>query len=98
MNDINNSTEALGAKDTPGARLFSGDWHKHPEIIGLFLEKAPIAVAVIRKTDQELLYQNPKWFEMFGYDESEVSTEEQWLELAYPDREYRDEVSYHFAI
>lgn len=97
MNDINNSTEAVGAEDTPGARLFSGNWDKHPEIIGLFLEKAPIAVAVIRKTDQELLYQNPKWFEMFGYDESEVSTEEQWLELAYPDRQYRDKVSGEWA-
>ena len=97
MNDINNSTEALDAEDTPGARLFNGYWHKHPELIGFILEKAPIAVAVIGKTDQELLYQNPKWFEMFGYDESEVSTEEQWLESAYPDREYRDEVSGEWA-
>jgi PAS domain S-box-containing protein len=52
---------------------------------------APIGLSTITR-DGKYEYVNPKFTEIFGYTLEDIPTREHWLEKAYPDPQYRQEV------
>lgn len=55
------------------------------------LDRIPLAMAVEDK-DGRIIFLN-RWFvDLFGYTGEEIPTQERWLQFAYPDPEYRNEV------
>lgn len=57
------------------------------------LEKLPVAIILSAGIEQRMFYQNPRFFEFFGYSIEEFPLIKYWWELAYPDPEYRNLVS-----
>lgn len=58
------------------------------------LDKAPIAIASYNlKDNPEITFINHQFKNIFAYDLSEIATVNQWFERAYPDLNYRQEVS-----
>ncbi len=57
----------------------------------VLVEESPLGVSLIRK-DHRYRYVNPKFVQMFGYSLEDFSTRQEWLELVYPDPEYREQV------
>lgn len=54
-------------------------------------ELAPVGIA-ISNLQNDALYISPKFVEMFGYDQHDIGTVEDWWPLAYPDPELRERV------
>ena len=57
-------------------------------------DTAPVALLVTDANsglEQQVLYMNPKFTEMFGYTIDKVSSAEAWWPLAYPDEQVRNE-------
>ncbi|MDM8565560.1 two-component regulator propeller domain-containing protein [Candidatus Halobeggiatoa sp. HSG11] len=52
------------------------------------IEKSPLPM-VITDANQDIEYFNDKFTELFGYTLKDVSTAEQWWQIAYPDENYR---------
>ena len=59
----------------------------------IMLEHLPVGVILSSGLEQEMLYQNPRFVEMFGYSVAEFSRVAQWWPLAYPDAAYRARVA-----
>ena len=57
-----------------------------------FAEASPFGLMLISE-DLTIEYVNPKFVEMFGYEQSEIPTANHWREKAYPDPEYREDVA-----
>lgn len=58
-------------------------------------DSAPIAIIVSEAAsgqEQQVLYLNPTFTELFGYTKGEVPSVEAWWPLVYPDQKYRHEV------
>jgi PAS domain S-box-containing protein len=55
------------------------------------LDNVPVAMAVIT-FDGHVVFLNRKFIEHIGYTKEEVPTVATWLDLAYPDAEYRKEI------
>lgn len=55
------------------------------------IEKSPLPMS-ITDGNQDILFFNDKFTELFGYTLNDVSTAEKWWEIAYPDDEYRVKV------
>jgi PAS domain S-box-containing protein len=54
-------------------------------------ESSPVGMVMMRE-DDDLLYINPKFRELFGYDLQDIPNIKDWFERAYPDPFYRNEV------
>lgn len=54
-------------------------------------EKFPLPFAISNKMGK-ILYINPKFIEMFGYTLEDIPTNEAWMNIAYPDPDYRAKV------
>lgn len=54
-------------------------------------ENAPYGLGMT-SADGRVLYINPRFEEMFGYDLRDLPDEETWFRLAYPDKVYREKV------
>ncbi|MDD1748837.1 MAG: PAS domain S-box protein, partial [Methanothrix sp.] len=52
------------------------------------IENAPLAIAIIEK-DGTFSSINPKFIEMFGYDQKEISCGREWFKKAFPNPDYR---------
>lgn len=57
------------------------------------VERLPLAIYVSTGLEQVCEYLNPTFVELFGYTMEDIPTIEQWWRLAYPDAEYRRQVS-----
>ncbi|MBU1162059.1 MAG: response regulator, partial [Proteobacteria bacterium] len=57
----------------------------------VLVEESPFGVSLIGK-DGDYKYVNPKFVEMFGYALKEIPTGREWFRMAYPDKEYRNQV------
>jgi len=57
----------------------------------ILVNNAPFGMVLIGN-DTNFLLINPKFKEMFGYDEADVSNGRVWFRKAFPDREYRQKV------
>jgi PAS domain S-box-containing protein len=55
------------------------------------LDNVPVSMAVIT-LDGKVAFLNRKFVEHIGYSREEIPTVDAWLELAYPDAEYRNEI------
>lgn len=55
------------------------------------LKKAPYGV-ILTDSDGKLIYSNPEFTHISGYEHSDVPTTRDWLNKAYPDIEYRKKV------
>ncbi|MDM8543607.1 PAS domain S-box protein [Desulfococcaceae bacterium HSG9] len=55
------------------------------------IENSPLPM-VITDANQDMEYFNDKFTELFGYTLNDVSTAEQWWQIAYPDENYRRSV------
>jgi PAS domain S-box-containing protein len=55
------------------------------------LENMPVAMGVT-DINGKIKFNNKKIFEIFGYDPEEVSTIDKWMNLAYPNEDYRNQV------
>lgn len=64
---------------------------KNEEQFKLLIEKSPMPM-VITDENQDILFFNDKFTELFGYTINDVSTAEKWWEIAYPDIDYRKKV------
>ncbi|HOC67252.1 MAG TPA: PAS domain S-box protein [Candidatus Hydrogenedentes bacterium] len=53
----------------------------------------PVGVILSRGLEQVMLYQNPRFVEMFGYTIRDFPDVSAWWPLAYPDPSYRDKVA-----
>ena len=47
---------------------------------------------VVSRTDQKILYVNREFERAFGYNLSDIPSDQEWLSLAYPDPDYRAQV------
>jgi two-component system NarL family sensor kinase len=56
------------------------------------LQGSPVAIVVLRVSDQRIELANRKYLELFGYTPEEVPDIAHWWPLAYPDPEYRQTV------
>jgi two-component system, cell cycle sensor histidine kinase and response regulator CckA len=89
-NDNNNVTGYRGIlRDVTGRKLAEADLRKSEERFRFLIEKSPLGIALM-DNENNYKYLNPKFIEMFGYDPDEIPTESDWLNKAYPDKEYRD--------
>jgi PAS domain S-box-containing protein len=57
----------------------------------MLVNSAPFGMVLIGK-DSEFLLINPKFRELFGYDETNVPNGREWFQKAFPDSEYRSKV------
>jgi PAS domain S-box-containing protein len=57
------------------------------------LDHLPVAVILSLRIEQKMLYQNPRFIELFGHTFEEFSEISEWWSIAYPDPEYREWVS-----
>jgi PAS domain S-box-containing protein len=57
------------------------------------VESAPMAMVVSLGQGQRAEFYNPKFTELFGYTQEEVPDIDHWWPLAYPDEEYRRQIS-----
>lgn len=57
----------------------------------LFAEAAPIGI-VISDKDEKAVYASRRFSEMFGYSLADIPDVGTWMQLAYPDTAYREEV------
>lgn len=57
------------------------------------LDHLPVAVIISLGIEQKMLYQNPRFIELFGHTFEEFSEVSEWWPIAYPDPEYREWVS-----
>ncbi len=57
----------------------------------MFAELAPVGI-VISDENENTLYANPRFTELFGYTMEEIPSVRQWWELAYPDTSLRSSV------
>ncbi len=57
------------------------------------VESAPMAMVVSLGQGQRAEFYNPKFTELFGYTQEEVPDVAHWWPLAYPDEEYRRQIS-----
>ena len=62
------------------------------EMFRAIFDYSPLGVSVVDAETDEIVMVNRRFKEMFGYDSSQLSSNEAWLHLAYPDREYRARV------
>jgi two-component system, cell cycle sensor histidine kinase and response regulator CckA len=76
-------------RDVTGRKLAEADLRKSEERFRFLIEKSPLGIALM-DNENNYKYLNPKFIEMFGYDPDEIPTESDWLNKAYPDKEYRD--------
>ncbi len=59
----------------------------------LILDHLEVGVILSSVGDERVLYQNPKFFELFGYSIEQCPTVNEWWPRAYPDPVYREWVS-----
>lgn len=57
------------------------------------LDHLPVAIILSLRIEQKMLYQNPRFIELFGHTFEEFSQVSEWWPIAYPDIEYREWVS-----
>ncbi len=57
------------------------------------LDHLPVAIILSLRIEQKMLYQNPRFIELFGHTFEEFSEMSEWWSIAYPDPEYREWVS-----
>jgi two-component system, cell cycle sensor histidine kinase and response regulator CckA len=76
-------------RDVTGRKLAEVDLRKSEERFRFLIEKSPLGIALM-DNQNNFKYLNPKFIEMFGYSSDEISTEKDWHNMAYPDKEYRD--------
>ena len=55
------------------------------------IEKSPLPMS-ISDQNQDIVFFNDKFTELFGYTLKDVSTAEKWWEIAYPDEKYRAKI------
>ena len=56
-------------------------------------DTSPLAIYMSEGLDQKALYINPTFTNLFGYVLDEIPSAEQWWPLAYPDENYRKQIS-----
>jgi len=56
-------------------------------------DTSPLAIYMSEGVEQRATYINPTFIKLFGYTLEEVPSAEQWWPLAYPDENYRKQVS-----
>ena len=101
MNEISLTLEELGRKIAEACptcqavsetieRLKVGleDLEDRSRNITSIIENAPLAIAIIEK-DGTFSSINPKFVEMFGYDQKEISCGREWFKRAFPNPDYR---------
>ncbi|MFH0967513.1 MAG: PAS domain S-box protein, partial [Methanobacteriota archaeon] len=57
------------------------------------VETIPVAASLSVGVEQKCEYINPKFVSLFGYSLEDIPTVEQWWPLAFPDEQYRDQIS-----
>ena len=57
------------------------------------IESSPIPMIISSKNDQDTVYVNRKFTEVFGYTLEDIPDAESWWQAAYPDPLYREEIS-----
>ena len=65
---------------------------REKEKFRVLVEESPLGIMVMTKS-QYFTYINPKTVEMFGYNLEDIPTVGHWLEKAYPDPDYRNQVA-----
>ncbi|WP_051957745.1 hybrid sensor histidine kinase/response regulator [Desulfobacter vibrioformis] len=55
------------------------------------IEKSPLPMLITHK-NQDILFMNDKFTELFGYTINDVSTADEWWKIAYPNEIYREKV------
>ena len=59
----------------------------------LILDHLQVGVILSSVNEEQLIYQNPRFLELFGYSIEQFPTVEEWWRVAYPDPAYREWVS-----
>ncbi len=59
----------------------------------LILDHLQVGVILSSVKEEQLIYQNPRFLELFGYSIEQFPTVEEWWHVAYPDPAYREWVS-----
>ena len=73
-------------------KLAEEELDREREKFRLLIEKSPLGICLIGKGNH-YKYMNPKFIEMFGYTMEDIPTGQEWFEKAFPDPEYRKQVT-----
>ena len=60
------------------------------ELFRSLVETSPIAIAVYSGLHKNLQFVNSKFTQLFGYTEEDIKNIDDWWQIAYPSREYRE--------
>lgn len=63
----------------------------------LFAELAPVGI-VIADEQENTLYANPRFTELFGYTMEDMPSVQQWWDMAYPDQAFREQVRLQWQV
>ena len=61
-------------------------------------ETSPLGMALVSGTPEQIEYLNPAFIQLFGYTRDDIPTVAEWWQLAYPDPEYRQQVTEDWRI
>jgi PAS domain S-box-containing protein len=80
------------SRDITERKRAEGDLQREKEIFQILVEQSPLGISLIKK-DGHYEYTNPKFGELFGYTLKDIPTGKEWFIKAFPDQEYRNQVS-----
>ena len=91
--DLSTETRDLGSilisfSDVTERRNAEAALEREHEKFKILVDEAPLGVAIL-KPDGIFKYLNPKHVEMFGYATEDCPTRDEWMNLVFPDSEYR---------
>jgi len=81
------------ARDITARRRAEEKLRQREENQKLILDHLPVGVVLASVGEENAIYHNPKFLELFGYSFEQFSNVSEWWPLAYPDPGYREWVS-----
>lgn len=80
-------------RDTSESKRMEKALQESEMIFKTMVELSPVAIYMSEGLEENGLYINPKFVELFGYTIDEIPSIDKWWPLAYPDPEYRKWIS-----
>ena len=73
-------------------KLMEEAFRKEKETLSMILERTPHGISLV-DNDGKYLYLNPYYTKITGYTLEDIPSKKEWFEKAYPDENYREEIS-----